>query len=248
MKIDVYTLMHNEAPIVPYFLRHYETVADRIFVFEDRSTDGTRDILQAHPKVTLLHVDQTGVDDAYWVNVLWPHYKLLSRGQADWVICVDADEFIYHPRLRDVLDEKRAGGLQFLRAKGYAMLSETFPTTSGQIYEECAKGVYDKSSSKWVIFDPAIHILFTAGRHRGPREITPGTSMQVNTGIKNLHYRYLGHDYFVDRVLRNQQRHVYDRIRRRTSQVYNLPDGTRGPLIQWWDENLAKATECVSTP
>lgn len=248
MKVDVYSIMHNEAPILPYFLRHYDTIADRIFVYEDQSTDGTREMLQAHPKVTLLHVEKPGVDDAYWVNELWPIYKVLSRGQADWAIFVDADEFIFHPTLRSLLAERRTEGLQFLRAKGYAMLSDHFPTTTGQIYEELSKGVYDKPSSKWVIIDPAIHILFTAGRHRGPREITPGTRMQVNTGIKLLHYRYLGHDYFVQRVLRNQQRHCYDRIRRRTQRIHNLPDGTRGPLIQWYDEHLAVAEDVVWTP
>jgi glycosyltransferase involved in cell wall biosynthesis len=247
MKIDVYTIMHNEAPILPYFLRHYETVADRIFVFEDQSTDGTREILQSHPKVTLLHVDKPGVDDVYWVNELWPHYKLLSRGQADWCMCVDADEFVYHPRLREFLEEKRAGGVQFLRCEGWAMLSETFPTTPGQIYEEINTGVYDKSSSKWVVFDPSIDILFACGRHRGPREISPNTVMQFRTGLMILHYRYLGHRYFVDRVARNQQRHVYDRIRNTTRKIHNLPDGTRGPLIEWWDAALKRAQVCVPT-
>lgn len=36
MKIDVFSIMRNEEDLLPYFLRHYETFADRIFIFDSK--------------------------------------------------------------------------------------------------------------------------------------------------------------------------------------------------------------------
>jgi len=44
----------------PVLLRHYETVAERIFVWDDQSDDGTTEMLKAHPLVTLLPLKHHG--------------------------------------------------------------------------------------------------------------------------------------------------------------------------------------------
>ena len=54
MTIHVYNIVHNEEFLLPYYLRHYEQFADKIFIFDDESTDRTAEIAKAHPKVTYL--------------------------------------------------------------------------------------------------------------------------------------------------------------------------------------------------
>ena len=53
--IHVYTTTRNEAYMLPFFLRHYYQFASHIYVIDDGSTDGTRDIATSHPNTTLLN-------------------------------------------------------------------------------------------------------------------------------------------------------------------------------------------------
>lgn len=204
MKIDVYSNMYNEEFMLPYWLRHYETFADRIFIWDDHSTDRTLEILSKHPKVTMLPRDKHGHHDHYYVTDLYPQYEQYSRGVSDWVMIADADEFIYHPHLREVLEKAKEQGIQVLQCDGFSMLSEDLPTKNGQIYDEIKIGVPDKAESKWTIHSPNIHIRYKKGRH-GPPSVEGEfrRSAGRGSGIKLLHYRYLTKEYIESREKKN---------------------------------------------
>src|ERR1700722_20355846 len=51
LRIHVYSICWNERRMIEYFLRHYETFAERIVIYDDDSDDGTKEILLAHNKV-----------------------------------------------------------------------------------------------------------------------------------------------------------------------------------------------------
>jgi len=252
VKIDIYSIMRNEEIILPYFLRHYGSFADRIFVFEDESTDRTHEILAAHPKVTLLPVEKHGIDHVYWNTQLWTRYEQLSRGVADWVMCVEADEFVYHPKLLEVLRKEMALGTQLINCTGLTMVSDSLPTTDGQIYDEITKGLRDHWSSKWVVFSPDIHVVFHIGRH--PKqglpvaELTEGAVMRKHTGIKLLHYRYLGPQYYIDRCKSNVDRHWAagkPAAKFNEKSRYNMPDYSSDYPIPWFERHKGEAVECI---
>ena len=91
--------------MMPYFLRHYETFANRIVLYDDGSDDGTREIIESHPLAELKDYPlDTGIDDQDLIEFAESIYPE-ARGQADWVIWVDADEIIYHPELANKLQE-----------------------------------------------------------------------------------------------------------------------------------------------
>jgi hypothetical protein len=48
MRVHVYTICWNESRVIEYFLRHYEQFAERVVVYDENSTDGTKEILAAH--------------------------------------------------------------------------------------------------------------------------------------------------------------------------------------------------------
>jgi hypothetical protein len=118
------------------------------------------------------------------------------------VIIADADEFIYHSNIREVLKQKKSEGIQFLQCNGFEMISETFPTTTKQIYDEIYLGVGNKYESKWTVFSPEVTFRFYPGRHGRPPGIGKYTRDRYS-GIKLLHYRFIGKDYTIERDNKN---------------------------------------------
>lgn len=249
--IDVYVMMKNEIRILPYFLRHYETFADRIYVWDDCSTDGTREMLQSHPKVRLLDLHVHGIDDNYARLNLFPQYIHYSRGVADWVMQVDVDEFVYHPQILKRLAQIKAEGFELIQPCGFLMMAESFPTTKGQIYDEIKYGIRDRLMDKPVIFDPTIEIIFGGGRHRTDvlrRTFWyyPDTKVQRKwkSEIKYLHFRYFGLDDFIERIRRNCQR-MYESGSEygklfwpfKEEFKWRMPDGTKEAPRKWFIEH-----------
>ena len=239
-KIDVYSIMRNEIKILPYFLRHYETFASRIFVWDDDSDDGTREILDAHPQVTILELPFHGADDVQYVKQIWPQYSKYSNGIADWCMCVDADEFVYCPNLVEKLEELGKAGVKKIRCEGYTMHSSTFPTTNNQIYDEIKMGWPDCWSKKDVVFTPDITMSWTPGRHGCVPLRHHPTAKHV--GIKLLHFRYMGPEYFLARDKKNCDSM---RISFNDKKRGNLPDGTRGMRYEWYENQKDKLMRVV---
>ena len=246
MILHVYSVMRNERILLPYYFRHYDQIASQYFIWDDNSDDGSREMLEAHPNVTIMPLEKHGINDPYWVQELWPQYKTLSRGIADWVIVVDVDEFVYMRAWDYQLRAYRGIGA-VLYCQGYSMVADTLPTTQGQIYDEFQRGLPDKWSNKWVVFDPAIDIQYQPGRHYTPH-CGKGTMMERDSGLKLLHYRYLGAEFFEERDRRNVESYnisegqglVYDPNRRR-----NLADGSRGVPLQWFASHKAQTVKVV---
>ena len=203
MKIDVFSIMRNEAAILPYWLRHYAPLARRIFVFDGGSDDGTVELLKACPNVRVQPCGFDGLDDYRMAELFSQAYRQHSRGLADWAVCVDADEFVCHPSLTARLAQLGSEGEVVIQCEGWNMLSETFPTGGGQIYDEIRNGVMDDYFSKPVVFRTEIDINFDAGRHRALHSPFKAVTW---SGIKLLHYRWLGEEYGRARSSRNADR------------------------------------------
>jgi hypothetical protein len=243
VNIDVYTIMRNEGRMLPYFLRHYETLATRIFVWDDRSDDGTRELLLSHPLVKLLEFPAEcprGMQDPSWAKFLWPQYQQLSRGVADWVIIVDADELVYHPHMDEVLKEQKEKKMGIAVCKNYIMTSPTFPTTGGQIYEEVKYGLRDGRCDKWILFSPQIDVIFRVGRNMRPYKLRLRGLNIVGEVFKLLHFRDCGEDYLRERNVKNVvslgvRKDYFER-------PVTLPNTRiRGDLYKWYEENRGRA-------
>jgi hypothetical protein len=95
IKLVVLAMCKNEGRIMREWLRHYRNEGVAHFVIIDNgSTDGTVDILRAQPDVTLVedhakHAQQTLYNKYFDMHI---------RGEYDWVVVVDLDEFIYARR------------------------------------------------------------------------------------------------------------------------------------------------------
>jgi len=60
-------------------------------------------------------------------------------GKADWVYWPDADEIMVGKDVRGRLDFHLAAGDWIVRSPEWQMISDKFPTTTGQIYEKSTR-------------------------------------------------------------------------------------------------------------
>ena len=102
MIIHLYAQCWNDEWMIPFFLRHYGSWVDQIFIYDDGSTDASLSLLQSDLKVTVRRFERTTPDsfvlsELAFSNACWKQ----SRGHADWVIVTDMDEHLIHPDGRD---------------------------------------------------------------------------------------------------------------------------------------------------
>jgi hypothetical protein len=201
MIIHLYTICWNEAPLLPFFFRHYERFCDRIIVYDNGSDDGGQDIVKTHPRAELRTIDSAGQLTQETLLAVKGEAWKGSRGHADWVIACDVDEFLYHPDLIAYLFQCRDRGVTLPIPTGFQMLSESFPTPAAgqQLPGEVTAGFYDPHFSKCVVFDPSAidEIGYTPGCHIA--HPTGRVSSEQNQALKLLHYKLLGIDYVAAR-------------------------------------------------
>jgi len=83
------------------WLERYESVVDEIVVLDNGSTDGTVEMLEAHPKVVDI-VHTVGYNEGRDKNLMYDHVRLRKP---DWCLWLDVDE-IFEPALnRQVLNK-----------------------------------------------------------------------------------------------------------------------------------------------
>lgn len=201
--VHVYAVCYNEELLLPYFLRHYETVAEKIVVFDGASTDRSVEILKDHPKVVLEHGSAdfpTHADRKYNEPVLMKirneAYKR-SRGKADLVMVVDIDEIVYHVDLRGRLAALLTEGAKVIQVAGFEMVSMSPPSGDTQIYFEISSGFQNHRYNKATIFRPDIDIKYHFGCH--DQDVEVPIVGHASSGIKLLHYRFLGPRHFADK-------------------------------------------------
>jgi glycosyltransferase involved in cell wall biosynthesis len=164
MKIDVHIISRNEAEILAYAFRHYQKFA-RVFLHDFGSTDNTRPLAYENGVTVILEDTGDKVDDRVNKRI---KETCWHGTDADWVAVVDADELLYFPQgVEATLAEYTAQGLAVIKPRGYDMTSDTYPTTTGQIYEEIKHGAPNWLYDKPVLFSPkkVQAIEFWVGAH-----------------------------------------------------------------------------------
>lgn len=111
--------VRNSAPYLPAFLRHYRALGVTRFIFvDDRSDDGTAELLSAQGDVDLLRSNVPYAQSFFgriWRDMLYERY-----GRGRWYVNVDADEFMLFPGCETrslfdfIADLERAGRLRCL--------------------------------------------------------------------------------------------------------------------------------------
>ncbi len=191
--IHYYGVCWNEEYILPHFLAHHRRLFDKIVLVDDGSTDGTLQLLAREPKVEVRprqRPDGTSYielnTDLY--NQIWKE----SRGQADWVVVGNLDEFTYCSDLPDHLARCAREGVTVVPALGFDMVSRTPIRTGQNLLRNIRSGAPSVLMCRFAIFNPdAIEeIAYLPGRH----VCAPQGDVVVpaEDRVLNLHYKYVG--------------------------------------------------------
>jgi glycosyltransferase involved in cell wall biosynthesis len=171
-------------------MRHYSQFS-KVILLENNSTDNTIAIAKAHGAEVWSYDVKDEIDDRWYTEVKNNCWK---KSNADWVIIVDADEFVYSPWLLDILSKTKD---TIFAPDYYDMYSDVRPYGSGQIYDEVFMGLKDKT--KINLFNPQEikEINYDIGCHRANPE--GNVSFAMSMGVRTLHMRYLSIDYVLER-------------------------------------------------
>lgn len=200
MKISAYTVCFNEEELLPFYLRHYGALADRIVVWDNGSTDRSVEMARAfpHPSLEVRHFDSGG--ELRETRLLDVKNNCWKGDDADWVIVGDVDELLYCPDLRGFL--ARNGRFDLFRPRGFNMVADRFPADAYRpIIEQVKEGAPNPSYAKVVLFRPdrVREINYLPGCH----ECRPvGSDLCLydgervpNSPLLLCHYKNLGFDY-----------------------------------------------------
>ena len=245
MPIHLYSACWNEERIIPFFLRHYEPLVDRIIVYDDDSSDRSVELLRGSRKVEvrpLLRGTRSFLDahiDLF--ETCWQE----SRGRADWVCLADLDEFLFHPSWHQYLAAQKMAGITVLRAIGYEMIAEDFPRPAAALITSLTRGQREFHTDKTSIFSPDAveQINNIVGRHHASpvgRIVRPEENQ-----LQLRHCKALGLDYLLARTHTLADRLTNDDRARGWSTHYLRDDDTIRAQFQ---KQLAEAAPVPSPP
>ena len=190
MNIEIYALCHQEAKIIPYFMKHYNQYG-HVSLFEGHSTDGSAQLAESLDATIIPFDTSNEVRDDMFIDMKNNCWK---QSKADWVIVCDMDEFLYHPNLVYYLSTLQE---TIIAPRTFEMISDVFPTTKGQIYEEVRYGF--ETRSKFFMFKPLdlLGMNYGAGCH----DAQPEGNVYINhiSEIKCMHFKHLSIDHIVER-------------------------------------------------
>jgi len=93
MKITVLSKWYNERELAPFFFRHYDFADEIIIYLDDTTNDGTEEFIKKQKKGRIIWGSSDGkLNDTICVQDL---NKIAGESESDWLICVDADEFVF---------------------------------------------------------------------------------------------------------------------------------------------------------
>lgn len=227
MSVWVYTICKDEAEMLPWFLRHYEKFADRIIVYDEQSKDGTREILQRHPRVEIREWVGRGLDDemfTHYVNTI----PAEAAGKADWVMFPDVDELLYSPNIEHVL---KNASEDMILAHGLALISTGLKwsgLSDRQLYEVVKTGYPQPNYDKYICWRPHVKVTHTIGRHTYPPDWPRCEG--VKGMIPKLKLFHCHHVWGVEHTKRINARNMERAVNKKFAWNYSESNNTSGQV------------------
>lgn len=181
--IEAHIVAFNEAETIHLTIKHYQVFCSRIILWDNHSTDQTREIAKALHCVVKTFGKEGELSDRAYLDLKNECWKKRHPGpdRREWVIVVDADEIlkepVYYPKDKTIF-----------KTQGWNVFSHDIPQED---WMEITYGHPDENYSKTVIFNPTAitDINYRIGCHvSSPR----GNIQWAEEVLTLLHYRNVG--------------------------------------------------------
>lgn len=209
MKIEVITTWFNESFLAPFFFRHYDFVDKINVLYDEDSTDNTLELLKENPKVSIYPFRFPDMmDDQIKVNNINNFYRGMD---CDWVINVDADEFVFvtpwGDSLRKHLEEETGGNVVIsLLWQMYRHVSEAALDPSMDIMQR-RHGVMGSMVGQTACYDKPI--VCRPGAHNGwgpgNHDIAHNTNTRVSPRRINGAHWAMADTFAIDRRIQGRK-------------------------------------------
>ncbi|HHP7242331.1 MAG TPA: glycosyltransferase family 2 protein [Cyclobacteriaceae bacterium] len=223
--VHVYAPCFNEENIIPYFVRHYQSFVERIFVYDNQSTDRSVEILKSYNNLVLRTFESGNEQRTDLITEIKETAWYESRGRADFIIACDMDELLYHPEMMQLLIKLKKHRFTVAKPLGFNMISKSFPTTDENIYNEVKEGARVRLWDKMVLFNPneIERMNYAPGSHLALPEGNVKL-YQNDQLLRLLHFRYLGLEYVLGKNKLRNGRLSDENIKNNWGYHYTLND------------------------
>lgn len=169
MRVELFTFCWDEMDVIPWVLPYWRRFASHVTVFDNGSTDGSIQYLQAQGDwISVIHFE-TGnqINDTillHYKNHAWKE----ARGRADLVVVCDMDEILMAPDIFNSLTTMRRVGGTICCPNWYDLVSDEYPEfMPGMPLHLMRPLARYNPTSKAILFDPnAIEdINYAPGAH-----------------------------------------------------------------------------------
>lgn len=212
--IHWYTLCYNEMDKLPFVVRYWENMADKVTVYDNGSTDGSVEYLKKFPFVDVRHFDSNNSmrEDIQrdLKNSVWKE----SRGKADYVIVSDLDEVVWAEDAVGVMKRLKQGGVSLVEFPFVSVVSDHKLSADKFVHEQGVQffkenGFYSHGhNGKVLMFSPNLvsDINYAVGAHScRPRGKIVGTKI-LDGQMCTFHLDPLELDMHIRKNIRNLSR------------------------------------------
>lgn len=194
----------NEARWIKESLERTLAVADRVILFDDHSTDNTREIARSFKKVKVVESPFEGLDEARDKDYL---FKMALEEKPDWVVFLDGDEAFTKTGVnvaKQIVTQRHNGGIWSFRIiyLWNSRNEERIDGVFGRFYAPRIFALYDqKDPSKYSYLRTGLGGNFHCG--------------QVPQGYKGPHFNAqagIMHFGYIERTDRERKFKWYNQI------------------------------------
>lgn len=184
---EAYIITWNREDVIHLTIRHYQSLGFKVILYDNFSTDRTREVADGCGADVRLFGRAGVLDDGVYLDIKNHAWK---NSKADWVFVGDDDEIIYHPNFGEVLQQADRTGVTIFKPKGFSIYSDQMPKED---FLEIKTGFFDSKYDKLCLFKPSkvTDIGYIEGCHR-VREGFPKGVLNFSTDMYLLHYHGIG--------------------------------------------------------